>query len=126
PPMAVPSGRTTCVIGRRRARRVPAAGPACNGRMRRVPRAAVAQTARSPTGDEDMAAQALAGRTAIVPGASSGIGRAAALRFAREGARLVVGARRAEALAHLVDEIERAGGEAVACAGDVRDESHND
>ncbi|WP_202843098.1 SDR family oxidoreductase [Luteimonas saliphila] len=73
-----------------------------------------------------MAAQALAGRTAIVTGASSGIGRAAALRFAREGARLVVSGRRADALAQLVDEIERAGGEAIACAGDVRDESHND
>lgn len=73
-----------------------------------------------------MATQALAGRTAIITGASSGIGRAAALRFAREGARLVVGARRMDALAQLVDEIGRSGGEAIACAGDVRDESHND
>jgi NAD(P)-dependent dehydrogenase (short-subunit alcohol dehydrogenase family) len=74
----------------------------------------------------DMAAQALAGKTAIVTGASSGIGRAAARRFAREGARLVVSGRRTDALAELVEEIERAGGEAVACAGDVRDEPHND
>src|SRR5690606_2576494 len=74
----------------------------------------------------DVAPQALAGRTAIITGASSGIGRAAALLFAREGARLVVSARRAQALAELVDEIERAGGQAVACAGDVRDELHND
>ncbi|WP_149194445.1 SDR family oxidoreductase [Luteimonas suaedae] len=73
-----------------------------------------------------MAEQALAGRTAIITGASSGIGRAAALLFAREGARLVVGARRSDALAQLVDEIERAGGEATACAGDVRDEAYAD
>ena len=73
-----------------------------------------------------MATQALAGKTAIITGASSGIGRAAALRFASEGARLVVGARRGDALAHLVDEIGRAGGKAVACTGDVRDEAHAD
>ncbi|QDH68966.1 SDR family oxidoreductase [Marilutibacter alkalisoli] len=73
-----------------------------------------------------MSAQALAGKTAIITGASSGIGRAAALRFAREGARLVVGARRGDALAHLVDEIGRAGGDAVACIGDVRSEAHAD
>ncbi|MEZ0471484.1 SDR family oxidoreductase [Luteimonas salinilitoris] len=73
-----------------------------------------------------MAGQVLAGKTAIITGASSGIGRAAALLFAREGARLVVGARRSDALAQLVDEIERAGGEAVACAGDVRDEAYAD
>ncbi|WP_407353771.1 SDR family oxidoreductase [Luteimonas sp. R10] len=73
-----------------------------------------------------MAGQALAGRTAIITGASSGIGRAAALLFAREGARLVMGARRSDALAQLVEEIERAGGEAIACAGDVRDEAYAD
>ncbi|MCF7222241.1 SDR family oxidoreductase [Marilutibacter chinensis] len=73
-----------------------------------------------------MAAQTLTGKVAIITGASSGIGRAAALRFAREGARIVAGARRADALAQLVDEIERAGGEAVACDGDVRDEAHAD
>lgn len=73
-----------------------------------------------------MTGKSLAGRTAIVTGASSGIGRAAALRFASEGAHLVVGARRADALARLVEQIERAGGEAVACAGDVRDEAYAD
>ncbi|AWV08612.1 SDR family oxidoreductase [Marilutibacter maris] len=71
-----------------------------------------------------MAAQSLSGKVAIITGASSGIGRAAALRFAGEGARVVVGARRADALAELVKEIERTGGEALACPGDVRDEAH--
>jgi NAD(P)-dependent dehydrogenase (short-subunit alcohol dehydrogenase family) len=65
---------------------------------------------------------ALAGKTAIVTGASSGIGRATAKLLAREGARLVVTARRAPALDDLVAEIARAGGEAVAIAGDIRDE----
>ena len=73
-----------------------------------------------------MAGNSLAGKSAIITGASSGIGRAAALRFAAEGARLVVGGRRADALAQLVEEIERAGGEAVACTGDVRDEAYAD
>lgn len=65
----------------------------------------------------------LAGKVAIVTGASSGIGRATALLFASEGAKLVVTARRKSQLDELVAEIERAGGKAVAIAGDVRDEA---
>lgn len=64
----------------------------------------------------------LDGKTAIVTGASSGIGRAAAKLFAREGARLVVTARRASELDVLVAEINGDGGEAVAVAGDIADE----
>ena len=65
---------------------------------------------------------ALEGKVAIVTGASSGIGRATALLFAREGARLVVTGRRRDELDRLVGEIKDAGGVAVALAGDVRQE----
>jgi NAD(P)-dependent dehydrogenase (short-subunit alcohol dehydrogenase family) len=65
---------------------------------------------------------ALADKVAIVTGASSGIGRAAAMLFAREGAKVVVTARRQGELDTLVLEIERIGGRAVAVAGDVRRE----
>lgn len=66
----------------------------------------------------------LLGKTAIVTGASSGIGRAAALLFAKEGASLVVAARRQTELDDLVSEITTAGGSAVAVAGNVRDEAY--
>lgn len=64
----------------------------------------------------------LTNKVAIVTGASSGIGRAAALLFAREGAAVVVNARGEAELQKLVSEIEAAGGRAVAVAGDVVDE----
>ncbi len=66
----------------------------------------------------------LAGRTAIIAGASSGIGHASARLLAAEGARVVVGARRAAALEDLVETIRAAGGEACALAGDVTDEAY--
>lgn len=64
----------------------------------------------------------LADKTAIVTGASSGIGREAAKLFAKEGASVVVVARRAAQLNALVDEIGGFGGKAVALVGDVTDE----
>lgn len=67
---------------------------------------------------------ALLGKVAIVTGASSGIGHAASKLFAREGAKVVVGARRERELHTLVEEIAQAGGQATALAGDVTDEAY--
>jgi NAD(P)-dependent dehydrogenase (short-subunit alcohol dehydrogenase family) len=65
----------------------------------------------------------LRNKTAIITGASSGIGYATARLFANEGANVVLAARRSEALSKLVSEIEQAGGRAIAVPGDVRDEA---
>ncbi len=54
-------------------------------------------------------------------GASSGIGRETALRFAKRGARVVVSARSTEGLDSLVEEIRSAGGEATAVVADAAD-----
>ena len=54
-----------------------------------------------------------------VVGASSGIGREAAMRFARKGAKVVVSARSVPGLDSLVDEIRREGGQAVSQPADV-------
>jgi NADP-dependent 3-hydroxy acid dehydrogenase YdfG len=65
----------------------------------------------------------LAGRVAVVTGASSGIGEATARRLAASGAKVAVLARRADRLEKLVNEIEQAGGTALALAVDVTDAS---
>lgn len=65
-------------------------------------------------------------KSIIVTGASSGIGSAAALLFAAEGARLVIVARRAEPLDTVAREIKAKGGEVVVCPGDVTEpETHH-
>jgi NAD(P)-dependent dehydrogenase (short-subunit alcohol dehydrogenase family) len=66
----------------------------------------------------------LQNKVALITGASAGIGRATATLFAAEGAALVLGARRKAELDSLVAEIEAAGGQAVALAGDVRSEDY--
>jgi NAD(P)-dependent dehydrogenase (short-subunit alcohol dehydrogenase family) len=63
----------------------------------------------------------LAGKVAIVTGASSGIGHATARLFAKEGASVVVAARRQRELDALVADIENRGGRAAGVAGDVCD-----
>ena len=68
--------------------------------------------------------RALENKVAIVTGASSGIGLESAKLFAREGAKVVVGARRQRELDKLVEEIVKDGGQAVAVAGDVKDEAY--
>jgi NAD(P)-dependent dehydrogenase (short-subunit alcohol dehydrogenase family) len=63
----------------------------------------------------------LSGLTALVTGATSGIGKAAALKLAEHGATVLVHGRDAGRGAQVVDQIERAGGEARFVAADVSD-----
>ncbi len=62
-------------------------------------------------------------RTAIITGGGSGIGRAIALEFARNGARVVCCGRRADPLNETVKFIEREGGEGLAVQTDVTDQT---
>lgn len=64
----------------------------------------------------------LAGRVVLVTGASSGIGAAAAGRFAAEGAVVVLAARRLDRITDLAAELDRSGHEARAVRCDVTDE----
>ena len=61
----------------------------------------------------------LDGKLALITGAGSGIGKAIALAFAAEGAKLALMGRRLDKLQEVVGEIKSRGGEAVAVAGDV-------
>ncbi|MFD6431393.1 SDR family NAD(P)-dependent oxidoreductase [Streptomyces venezuelae] len=60
-----------------------------------------------------------AGRTALVTGGGSGLGRAIALAFATEGANVVVAGRTESTLKETVDLVEAAGGKALAVTADV-------
>merc|ERR1712071_291851 len=72
----------------------------------------------------------LAGRTLFITGASRGIGKAIALKAAKDGANIVIAAKTAEAHPKLpgtiypaAKEIEAAGGHCLPCIVDVRDEN---
>jgi len=72
----------------------------------------------------------LAGKTLFITGASRGIGKAIALRAARDGANIAIAAKTTEPHPKLpgtiftaAEEIERAGGKALACVADIRDEA---
>lgn len=62
------------------------------------------------------------GQTAVVTGASRGIGRAVAQRFAEAGAQVVICARKRDEIEAVAEEIRDAGGEVVPERADVRDE----
>lgn len=63
--------------------------------------------------------QTLAGKVALVTGASSGIGEGTALALAKAGATVALSARRADRLSGLVEKIEAMGGKALALPGDM-------
>ncbi|HET8909980.1 MAG TPA: SDR family oxidoreductase [Ktedonobacteraceae bacterium] len=62
-------------------------------------------------------------RIVMITGAGRGIGRAAAIRFAREGARVVIFSRTASQLTEVATTITNAGGRALVVAGDVSEEA---
>ena len=68
----------------------------------------------------------LAQKTAIITGASSGIGRATALTLAKAGASVVMYARRKDRLEELALEIKALGGKALVVAGDASNQSEID
>jgi NADP-dependent 3-hydroxy acid dehydrogenase YdfG len=64
----------------------------------------------------------LQGKVVILTGASAGIGQASARALAREGAHLVLTARRQDRLESLIKELRSLGGDGVAIVGDAREE----
>jgi len=63
----------------------------------------------------------ISGKVVVITGASSGLGEAAARHLSARGAPVVLGARRADRLKALVEELTRAGGKAAAVTTDVTD-----
>lgn len=63
------------------------------------------------------------GKVVVITGASSGIGKVIALTLAKHGAKVVLGARRTEALEKVVEEIKNRGGEAIFLKADVKNKT---
>jgi NADP-dependent 3-hydroxy acid dehydrogenase YdfG len=80
----------------------------------------------SQTSTKTTAYQDLAGRVAVVTGASSGMGRASAFLLASRGAKVALLARRKTQLDEVAAEIKRNGGEALAITTDVTDQASVD
>lgn len=78
------------------------------------------------TGGEGDGMGLLGGKVAIVSGVGPGLGRSIALAFAREGADVALGARRAQVIDEVAAEIDARGGRALALVTDVTDESQCD
>jgi len=68
---------------------------------------------------EDIMSGLLEGKSALVTGGGGGIGRATALAFAREGARVAVADYAADTAAETVARINAGGGQAITLTGDV-------
>ena len=82
-------------------------------------RDAAANAANATSSSTVAAAFSLDGRTAVVTGAASGIGRQTAITFAQAGAKVVIADRSADGLAETVALIEAGGGSAIAVPTDV-------
>lgn len=66
----------------------------------------------------------LQGKIAVITGAGTGIGEAIAHKFVREGAKVVLCGKADDPVEDVVEALKNAGGEAVACLGDVADDKH--
>jgi len=63
----------------------------------------------------------LTGKVALITGSSKGIGRATALQMAKQGAKVVISSRKADACEAVAEEVRAAGGEAMVATANVSD-----